>query len=66
MEFLESDGARSGLYFGATSGVMVLSFILARAQKASPVWVIAEHMGIAIVVVVLYYIVGDWVGRPFG
>jgi len=136
MEFLKSDGARTGLFFGATSGVViavadsmsdalgihlaeesdpnatthhiwsatistfvnkfifaisfavpllllpldqaviaslvwgmlvivVLSYFLARAQNASPVLIVAEHLGIAILVVVLSHLIGAWVGRTF-
>jgi len=45
--------------------IIVLSYFLARAQKASPVMIIAEHLGIAILVVVLSHLIGVWVGNTF-
>ncbi len=45
--------------------IVVLSFFLARAQKASPVLIIAEHLGIAIIVVVLSHLIGVWVSNTF-
>ena len=46
--------------------IIVLSFFLARAQQASPLAIISEHLGIAIVVVVLSHLIGDWVNRAYG
>jgi VIT1/CCC1 family predicted Fe2+/Mn2+ transporter len=45
--------------------IVVLSYFLARAQKASPVLIVGEHLGIAILVVVLSHLIGAWVGRTF-
>jgi VIT1/CCC1 family predicted Fe2+/Mn2+ transporter len=45
--------------------IIVLSYFLARAQKASPVLIVAEHLGIAILVVVLSHLIGEWVSRTF-
>ena len=45
--------------------ITVLSFFLAKAQKASPWMIIGEHLGIAIVVVILSHLIGVWVGRTF-
>jgi VIT1/CCC1 family predicted Fe2+/Mn2+ transporter len=45
--------------------IIVLSYFIARAQKASPVAIIAEHLGIALLVVVLSHLIGLWVGRTF-
>jgi VIT1/CCC1 family predicted Fe2+/Mn2+ transporter len=45
--------------------IVVLSYFLARAQKASPILIVAEHLGIAILVVVLSHLIGAWVGRTF-
>jgi VIT1/CCC1 family predicted Fe2+/Mn2+ transporter len=45
--------------------IIVLSYFLARAQKASPVMIIAEHLGIAILVVVLSHLIGVWVRNTF-
>lgn len=46
--------------------IAVLSFFLARAQGERPVAVIAEHLGIAIAVVLLSHLIGGWVGAKFG
>ena len=45
--------------------IIVLSYFLARAQNASPVLIVAEHLGIAILVVVLSHLIGVWVSRTF-
>lgn len=45
--------------------ITVLSYFIARTQKASPVAIIAEHLGIAVLVVVLSHLIGLWVGRTF-
>ncbi len=45
--------------------IVVLSYFLARAQQASPAAIIAEHLGIAILVVVLSHMIGVWVGNTF-
>jgi VIT1/CCC1 family predicted Fe2+/Mn2+ transporter len=46
--------------------ITVLSYLLARAQNANPVHIIAEHAGIAILVVVLSHLIGAWVNKTFG
>lgn len=46
--------------------IIVLSYFLARAQNASPVMIVAEHLGIAILVVVLSHLIGIWVNDTFG
>ncbi len=45
--------------------IIVLSFFLARVQKASPYMIIGEHLGIAILVVVLSHMIGVWVSKTF-
>ena len=45
--------------------IIVLSYFLARAQKVSPVLIVAEHLGIATLVVVLSHLIGEWVSRTF-
>jgi len=45
--------------------IIVLSYFLARTQKTSPVSIIAEHLGIAILVVVFSHLIGAWVSRTF-
>lgn len=44
----------------------VLSFFIAREQKIKPWKVIAEHLVIAIVVIVLAHFTGDWISKTFG
>ena len=46
--------------------IIVLSYFIARAQQSSPLAIIAEHLGIAVLVVVLSYMIGTWVGATFG
>jgi VIT1/CCC1 family predicted Fe2+/Mn2+ transporter len=45
--------------------IVVLSYFLARAQNASPILIVVEHLGIAILVVVFSHLIGAWVGRTF-
>ncbi len=46
--------------------IVVLSYFLAKAQNESPWLIILEHLGIAILVVVLSHLIGVWVGNTFG
>ena len=46
--------------------IVVLSYFLARSQGESPVAIIAEHVGIAFLVVILSHYIGVWVGLTFG
>ncbi|MBT8081830.1 MAG: hypothetical protein KJP08_03145 [Gammaproteobacteria bacterium] len=46
--------------------IVVLSYFLARSQDEAPFSIIAEHVGIAIVVLVLSHFIGVWVARTFG
>jgi len=46
--------------------IVILSYFLARAQGESPFSIIAEHVGIAVLVVVLSHYIGVWVSRTFG
>lgn len=43
----------------------ILSLMLARSQRISSFPVIAEHVGIALVVVILTHFIGDWISRTF-
>lgn len=43
----------------------ILSFSIAKEQKAKPWKVIAEHLIIALVVVVIAHYVGDWIALTF-
>lgn len=46
--------------------IVVLSYFLARTQGESPFAIIAEHVGIAILVVILSHFIGVWVSATFG
>jgi len=46
--------------------IIVLSYFLARSQNESPWHIILEHLGIAILVVVLSHFIGVWVANTFG
>lgn len=43
-----------------------LSYFLAKAQNERPLPIILEHLGIALVVVLLSHLIGTWVGTTFG
>ena len=45
--------------------IAVLSYFIARAQQSSPLAIIAEHVGIAVLVVIVSHFIGAWVGRTF-
>ena len=47
------------------SVIVVLSYLLARSQNESPWHIIFEHLGIAILVVVLSHLIGVWVANNF-
>ncbi len=46
--------------------IVVLSYFLARSQGESPFAIIAEHVGIAMLVVFLSHYIGVWVSTTFG
>jgi VIT1/CCC1 family predicted Fe2+/Mn2+ transporter len=46
--------------------ITVLSYFLAQSQGERALPIIAEHLGIAILVVVLSHFIGAWVGATFG
>lgn len=45
--------------------IIILSYFLAKAQNTRPIMVIGEHVGIAVVVVILSHFIGVWVSRTF-
>lgn len=45
--------------------IALLSLVMARAQQQRPLPVVAEHVGIALLVVIVTHYVGDWVARTF-
>ena len=46
--------------------IIVLSYFLARWQKESPLFIIGEHVGIAVLVLILSHYIGVWVAATFG
>ena len=46
--------------------IVVLSYFLARSQDESPLPTIAEHVGIAVLVLVFSHYIGVWVAATFG
>lgn len=44
----------------------IFSFYIARDQNKKPWKVIAEHLTIALVVIVITHYLGDWIGSTFG
>jgi VIT1/CCC1 family predicted Fe2+/Mn2+ transporter len=46
--------------------ITVLSYFLAKSRGERPLPIIAEHVGIAIIVVILSHLIGAWVGATFG
>ena len=46
--------------------IVLLSYFLARSQNESPLYIIGEHLGIAVLVLVLSHYIGVWVAATFG
>ncbi|NCF14003.1 MAG: hypothetical protein GWP62_01755 [Gammaproteobacteria bacterium] len=46
--------------------IVILSYFLAKSQDESPFYIIGEHLGIAILVLVLSHYIGVWVAATFG
>ncbi len=46
--------------------IVILSYFLARSQNESPLHIIAEHVGISILVLVFSHYIGVWVAANFG
>ncbi len=46
--------------------IVVLSYFLAKSQGESPLFIIGEHVGIAILVLVFSHYIGVWVAATFG
>ncbi|MGD8628763.1 MAG: hypothetical protein PVH52_06745, partial [bacterium] len=44
----------------------LISWMIARKQGTRPWSVVAEHVGIALAVIVITHYVGDWIGATFG
>ncbi|MDH5570548.1 MAG: hypothetical protein OEY89_02210 [Gammaproteobacteria bacterium] len=59
---------KTAIVAGIAWGIVILtllSFKLAKIQQEKPHRVIAEHLGIALFVIILTHSVGDWVGKVF-
>lgn len=65
MLLLELDTAVIASVLWGMLVIIILSYFLARAQQVSPMSIIAEHIGIAIIVVVLSHFIGVWVKNTF-
>lgn len=46
--------------------IVLLSYFLAKSQNEPPLYIIGEHVGIAVLVVVLSHYIGVWVAATFG
>jgi VIT1/CCC1 family predicted Fe2+/Mn2+ transporter len=46
--------------------IVVLSYFLAKSQDESPLYIIGEHVGIAVLVLVFSHYIGVWVAATFG
>jgi len=46
--------------------ITILSYFLARSQDESPLAIVGEHLGIAVLVVVFSHYIGVWVANTFG
>ena len=46
--------------------IVLLSYFLAKSQNESPLYIIGEHVGIAILVLVFSHYIGVWVAATFG
>jgi len=46
--------------------ITVLSYFLAKSAQERPLPIILEHLGIAMLVVLLSHLIGAWVGANFG
>ena len=46
--------------------IAVISYLLAKNQGERPIFVMGEHVAIAVVVIIATHYVGEWVGNYFG
>ena len=46
--------------------IVILSYFLAKSQNESPLLIIVEHVGIAVLVIVFSHYIGVWVAATFG
>lgn len=46
--------------------IVILSYFLAKSQDESPLYIVSEHLGIAILVIVFSHYIGVWVAATFG
>ena len=45
--------------------IVILSYFLARSQNERPLFIIGEHLGIAVLVLILSHYIGVWVAATF-
>jgi VIT1/CCC1 family predicted Fe2+/Mn2+ transporter len=45
--------------------LLVFSYFIAKNRNDNPLWVILEHLVIAIIVIIVSYFVGQWIGERF-
>jgi vacuolar iron transporter family protein len=45
--------------------IVILSYFLAKSQNESPLFIIGEHVGIAVLVIVFSHYIGVWVAATF-
>ena len=48
------------------SVLTLISYWMAKDQKENPISVIGEHVGIAVAVIIITHLAGDWIGATFG
>ena len=48
------------------SVLCIFSYVIARGQRVAPWKIVAEHLGIALVVIVVTHYLGDWISSTFG
>ena len=66
MLFLELAQAILASVIWGLSIIAVLSYSLAKKGGEKPVYVVGEHLAIAIAVIVMTHYIGDWVAVSFG
>ena len=48
------------------SVLCIFSYVIARGQRVAPWKIVAEHLGIALVVIAVTHYLGDWISSTFG
>lgn len=63
--FLELSNAITASIIWGLSILCLISFFMAKSQKSNPLKVVSEHLIIAVLVITITHIVGDWVSTIF-